>query len=336
MIRQMIERMIGRGSLFGGCCGLVLLAALPAGAEPRLGPYSTTELEAVRGQYEPVLQGMFGQDLVARLPPTMRAPLGQVKLNIPAEMPAGPGIDPAFVLNVGAVPAARQIYLPLRTAVWLDEYFGLAAHLEQRKCPDRLTISLIYDAMLTRSGGDGARPPGPFAAFGLDKRVYDDAFVKDVSNKLFGDTVFFLLAHELGHVARGHAGGATGIHSQIQEREADAYAFDAMATVGAFPLGLAYFFTAAAMMEGGQTTHPLSGSRVDAAARALEARPRAFVDHSEPNPDAWVPRLLDLARQIRLAIPLADDPQQRAEMLQTAGRIDFAGLRTIHEKFCPP
>jgi hypothetical protein len=147
--------------------------------------------------------------------------------------------------------------------------------------------------------------------------------------------MFFLLAHELGHIARGHAGGATGIHSQIQEREADAYAFDAMATVGAEPLGLAYFFTAAAMMEGGQTSHPLSGSRVEAAARALEARPRAFVDRSEPNPDAWVPRLLDLARQIRATIPLVDDPQQRADLMRTAGRIDFANLRSMHEQLCP-
>jgi hypothetical protein len=326
--------MIGRRAFLCGCGALVLLADVRAPAQqPRLGPYTGEALEAVRGEYEPYLQGLFREDLVARLPPAMRAPLGEVHLNIPAEMPAALGSDPAFVLNVGAVPAARQIFLPLRTARWLEEYFALAAEFERRKCPDRLTISLIYDAMLI--GGSGARPPGPLEAFGLDDSVYNDAFVKDVSNKLFASTVFFLLAHELGHIARGHAGGATGIHSQIQEREADAYALDAMATVGAEPLGLAYFFTAAAMMEGGQTTHPLSGSRVEAAARALEARPRAFVDRSEPNPDAWVPRLRDLARQIRTAIPLADDPQQRSELMQTAGRINFADLRSMHEKLCP-
>ena len=267
--------MIGRRAVLGGCGGLILLAAFGAHAqEPRLGPYTGNELEAVRGEYEPYLQGVFAKDLLARLPPTMRAPLGEVRLDIPAEMPAGPGSDPAFVLSVGTAPAARQVFLPLRTAVWLEEYFALAAHLERRKCPDRLTISLMYDAMLVRGGRDGARPPGPLQAFGLDNGVYDDRFVKDVSNKLYAGTIFFLLAHELGHIARGHAGGATGIHSQMQEREADAYALDAMATVGIEPLGLAYFFTAAAMMEGGQTTHPLSGSRVEAAARARGAAAR--------------------------------------------------------------
>ncbi|HEY1638990.1 MAG TPA: hypothetical protein VGF62_10730 [Rhizomicrobium sp.] len=315
----------------------MLLAAFRARAQqPRLGPYTANELEAARGKYEPYLRGLFVQDLIARLPPAMRAPLGDVHLEIPAEMPAGPGSDPAFVLNIGAVPATRHVYLPLRTAVWLEEYFTLAAHLERRKCPDRPTIALTYAAMLTRSGENAAaRPPGPLRAFGLDDGVYADAFVKDVSNKLFAGTIFFLLAHELGHIARGHAGGATGIHSQIQEREADAYALDAMASVGAEPLGLAYFFTAAAMMEGGQTTHPLSGSRVEAAARALEERPRAFVDRAEPNPDAWVPRLLALARQIRQTIALIDDAQQRARLQQTAGRMTFADLRSIHEKFCP-
>ena len=329
--------MIARRALLGGCGGLILLAAARVRAQqPRLGPYTRDQLEAARGTYEPYLRGLFSNDLVARLPPSMRAPLGAVRLDIPAEMPAGPGIDPAFVLNVASIPAARQVFLPLRTAVWLEEYFALSAHLERRKCQDRLTIALLYAVMLTSGGRGGVRPPGPLAAFGLDDGVYSDAYVKDLSNKLFAGTVFFLLAHELGHIAHGHAVGATGINSQLQERQADAYALDAMATVGFEPLGLAYFFTAAAMMEGGQTTHPLSGSRVEAAALAIEARPRAFVDHAEPDPNAWVPRLIDLAHQIRAAIPLVDDPAQRAGMLRLAGMTVFAGLRGMHGKLCPP
>lgn len=334
--------MIRRRAFLLGYRGLALIALIPLLAavdahaqQPRLGPYTRDELGAVRGEYEPYLRDLFANDLLARLPPTMRAPLGEVRLDIPVEMPAGLGTDPAFVLNVGTVPAARQVFLPLRTAVWLEEYFALAAHLEQRKCPDRLAISLLYSAMLMRNADSRPRPPGPLAAFGLDDSVYKDAKVKSQSNKLYAGTMFFLLAHELGHIARGHAGGATGIHSQTQEREADAYALDAMAAIGYEPLGLAFFFTAAAMMEGGQSTHPLSGSRMDAAARAVEARPRAFVDRGEPDPDAWVPRLLDLARQIRAAIPLADDPQQRASLAGTASRLDFATLRSMHEKLCP-
>ena len=69
--------------------------------------------------------------------------------------------DPAFVLNVASVPAARQVILPLRTAVWLEEYFALMAYLERRKCQDRLTIALLYDAKLATGGRDGVRPPGP-------------------------------------------------------------------------------------------------------------------------------------------------------------------------------
>jgi hypothetical protein len=327
--------MIGRRDVLRGCCcGLVLLAAGPARAQQRLGPYTRNELESVRGTYEPYARGLFFEDLLGRLPPAMRAPLGEVQLNVPAEMPAGLGADPAFVLNVAAVPARRQVYLPLRTLLWLHEYCGLVAELERRKCADRLAIVLVYSGMLTRRV-QGNRPPGPLAAFGLDDGIYGDAYVRNVSSQLFGSTLFFLLAHELGHIARGHAVTASGINSQLQEREADASALDAMASVGLMPLGLAAFFSAAAMMEGGQTTHPLSGSRVEAIARALEARPRAFVDHAQSNPEAAAARLLANARALREAVPIIDDPERRASLLQAGGGGgDFAGLRSAHERLC--
>jgi hypothetical protein len=108
-----------------------------------------------------------------------------------------------------------------------------------------------------------------------------------------------------------------------------------MASVGVMPLGLAAFFSAAAMMEGGQTTHPLSGSRVEAIARGLEARPRAFVDPSQPNPEAAAARLLANAREIRAAVPIIDDPELRASLLRGGGSGgDFAGLRSAHERLC--
>jgi hypothetical protein len=311
----------------------MLLAAEPARAQQRLGPYTRNELEAVRGKYEPYARTLFFEDLVGRLPPAMRGPLGDVQLNIPTEM----STDPAFVLNVASVPDQRQVYLPLRTLLWLHEYCGLVTELERRKCADRLVIVLVYSGMLTRSVQGGARPPGPLAAFGLDKGIYRDAFVDNVSSELFGSMLFFLLAHELGHIARGHAVGISGINSQLQEREADAYALDAMASVGLMPLGLAFFFSAAAMMEGVQTTHPLSGSRVEAIARALESRPRAFVDHAQPNPDAAAARILANARAIRDAVPIIDNPERRASLLRAGGSGgDFAGLRSAHERLCSP
>ena len=271
------QEMIGRRDVLRGCCcGLVLLAVGPARAQQRLGPYTRTELESVRGKYEPYVRGLFFEDLLGRLPPAMREPLGEVQLNVPAEMPAGLGADPAFVLNVAAVPARRQVYLPLRTLLWLHEYSGLVTELERRKCADRLAIVLIYSGMLTRRV-QGNRPPGPLVAFGLDDGIYGDAYVGNVSSQLFGSTLFFLLAHELGHIARGHAVSASGINSQLQEREADAYALNAMASVGLMPLGLAAFFSAAAMMEGGQDDasserQPRRGGR--ACARGAAARLR--------------------------------------------------------------
>src|SRR5262249_24881028 len=62
-----LEEMIGRRAFLSGCGALVLLADVRAPAQqPRLGPYTGEALEAVRGEYEPYLQGLFRQDLVAR------------------------------------------------------------------------------------------------------------------------------------------------------------------------------------------------------------------------------------------------------------------------------
>jgi hypothetical protein len=257
-----------------------------------------------------------------------------VRLDLPAETTADLDADPAFVLNVGAIPAQRRVILPLRTVVWLHEYLGLTAHLQGSQCSNWLILALIYPGMLTTQRPGGARPPGPLAAFGLDESIYDDVVVNNETNKLSASIVFFLLAHELGHIALRHATGATGIHSQLQETRADAYALDAMANVGLAPFGLAIFFSAAAMMEGVQNTHPLSGSRVDAALRDFEARPLAFVDRSEQDPESWLPRLKKLSREVREAIPLADDPERRAGILKIAAGADFPRLREIQEFAC--
>jgi hypothetical protein len=294
------------------------------------------ELDAMRARYDAYLRDMLFNSLLARLPPSLRAPLGEVRLEMPAEWPAGLGGNaPDFVLNAGSLARTRQVILPIRTVLWLDEYAGLTAEMERRDCDGRTILPLLYAHMLTRVAPGAPRPPGPFAAFGLDDAIYADARVKDTSNKLFATALFFLLAHELGHIAAGPLPPATGYDAQQRERDADRYALDAMAQVGLMPWGLVMLFTALAVMEGGQTTHPMSGSRVEAAARAVEARPRAFVDRTERDPAAWEPRVLQLMQEIRRAIPLADDPAARAGIARTAGGASFAQLRDVARRSCP-
>jgi hypothetical protein len=308
-----------RAYLGCACC-----AAAPAAAQQRLMPFAPDELRTKGVRLARNLPGLFAEDLRARLPQPWPARLRDVRLAIPAgeEGELAPW-------HVDALPAARTVRAPLRTLVFVDEMSGLFAHPQRRRCGH--DAALRHMGLLVAHPPAGGRPPGPLGAFGLTERIHDDAFVKDVSNKLLGSTVFFMLAHELGHLALGHRAGLTGLASQRQEAEADAFALEACAAVRLLPGGLAMFFTLVASIEGAQSTHPLSGSRLNAIAAALRAQPRSFVDRAET----------DVARATRVVAGLAgeretigrtvDDPAIRAAFFRRAAETRWDRLPA----FCP-
>ncbi len=308
-----------RAFLACACCAPAPLAAQPA----RLMPFAPEELRAHAARFGPPVQAMFREDLVARLPPPWPARAAGVTLAMPAgeegELP------PLFF---AAEPATRRIILPARSLLFLDEFCGLYAWLERRRCGEHWARR--YAVMLHAAPADGRRPPGPLAAFGLDERIYQDAFVRNVSRRLLSTTVFFMLAHELGHVVLGHR-EARGLASQAQEREADAFAMQAMAAVREFPGGLAVFFAVAALLEGEQSTHPLSGSRVNAIAAQMRARPAAFVPLDAPDPRRDAQRTEAMAGELEIVGGVIDRPGHREMLLDWARRTDWAGLRAA----CP-
>ena len=288
-----------------------------------MGPFTVGELQAQAQSYRTWINGVFYQDMLRRLFPIQRAALGNVQLETPLEMLNAP--DPGFVLNIVSDPTTPKIVVPVRTLRWIDEYCGLIVYLEQGGYKHRTVLPLIYDAMLMLSAGD-VEPPGPFAAFGINSKIYKNAELKSDSNKLLNGIFAFLLAHELGHIAHKHMGGLTGIQSQMQEQEADKYAIDFMAQLQISPIALVFLFSASAMMEGAQNTHPLSGARVVAAAENIRSRPRSFIDRKQPDPESWVPRVLNEARQILDVIPLIDDSERRREILNQAKATRFDQL----------
>jgi hypothetical protein len=291
-----------------------------------MGPFSLDELQRSAPAYTKWISGVFYWDLLGRLLPEQRDQLGDVHLDVPLEMQGV--LDPGFVLNIASDPLSRRVVAPIRTIRWLDEYCGLIPYLEGTGSDQRTVLPLIYDAMLALPN-KSERPPGPFAAFKLGDWIYKDPRVKDTSNKLLNSSIAFLLAHELGHLAHNHQGGLSGKRSQSQEREADEYAFDIMAQIGINPIGLVFLFAAAAMMECGQQTHPLSGTRVIAAAEQMEKRPRSFIDHSESDPESWVPVVLGEAKQIRDVISLIDQTERRADIMRTAQNTRFDQLTEL-------
>ena len=292
----------------------------------RLSPFAGADLARARGVYEDGVRGLFESDILGRLPPSLRARIGEARLEMPEAAPISPGSP----LQVYAT-TDRTIVLPIRTVLWIDQYAGLTAYF--RRCSQSLALCQIYAGMLGQRHGE-TRPPGPLAAYGLTDDIYADQRVLDENQKLLSSTVCFLLAHELGHIALRHRGGLDPIDLQRQEREADAFALDIMAYLGVFPLGLAVFFGAAAMMENGQTSHPLSGSRVVAIADNVEARPRAFLDPDQPDANSRAARIVEVAQQVRAAAPIIDDPDERTKILQIAGGLTVFQLPQLRASLC--
>jgi hypothetical protein len=230
------------------------------------------------------------------------------------------------------------VILPLRTVRWLAEYCGAAAYFERNSCPNWHMALLVYDGLLAARQAGSNRPPGPLAAFGLDRSIYRDSFVDNVSSKLLSSMLFFVLAHELGHIAHQHRAGPSVLadDSQKHEREADAYALEIMAQIHLQPLGLALLFGAAAMMEGGQSTHPMSGSRARGAAAIVDARSAEFVDRFQTNPVAAAQRLKSLSVEVGKAMALADDPQIRNAMARNVSGVSWPPSADMRAFACQP
>jgi hypothetical protein len=291
----------------------------------------------MRTFYEPPIRALFTADLLGKMPPDLRAQLGEVQLEMPAEFRADLGVDPAQVIGAAAFNTG-QVILPLRTVRWLAEYCGAAAYFQRDRCPNWLMALLVYDGLLAARRAGSNRPPGPLAAFGLDRSIYQDPFVDNVSSKLLSSMLFFILAHELGHIAHHHKVGPSVLAdaSQKHEREADAYALEIMAQIHLQPLGLALLFGAAAMMEGGQSTHPMSGSRARAAAAVVNARSADFVDRFETNPITAAQRLKDLSVEVGKAMELADDPQIRNAIARNVSGVSWPPSADMRAFACQP
>lgn len=292
-------------------CPLCAVGAASAAPVPRPMPYAPEELRRRGAELARSVAGMFDAALRAQLPEPWPAQLGDVRLALPAGEEGD--LQP---LHFASFPAERTVMAPLRTLLFLEDLAGLWAWLERRRCgPD---AAQRYMAMLYLRPPEGPRPPGPLAAFGLDERIRDDPLVKAQADRLSSSAVFFMLAHELGHLAHEHRPGMVGLVAQIQEREADAFALDACAAARLAPLGLGMFFAAAAAIEGQQTTHPLSGSRVHALAMGLRQRPRSFLGRAERDPARAAQAVTALATQLELVAEGLDRPGIRALMYRRA------------------
>ena len=303
----------------------MVLARAETGATIQI--YDARELAQRDNHYRGYIQAVFREDLIGQLPLQERSTLSDARLVLPQGVVAAPPIA------VGAKVPERTIYFPIQTIAFLDDLAALAAWLSRHDCS--FEPGTLYAGMIVSKAPPAGHTlyPNPRTAFGLGDNVWDDPYVKKSSNQVFKTAVFFILAHELGHIRYGHApyNTITREQAQRQEMQADRYAIDAMRHVGVPPLGMFPFFTMLSRMEGSvPITHPLSGSRLLQIARALEQSPEDFVPPNESK-SRWVPVIRHYGSQFRTLIPVVDNPALRAQLTSEAQFTSWSALR----RSCP-
>lgn len=276
---------------------VLCLVLLPAAAAAQL--YTDAELESARRQIGPVTE-MLTRDIPATLPRAQRAAAAAIRPEFPDRVDSHP-------LNMFAIPASATVVIPLETLRFLDDYAILLAWDNLRGCESGYIDTYLY-ALLR----EGRRLPPPLRAFGLDRdAALADPGIDDLSMKILKSQVFFLLAHEIGHILLDHDPTATGAASRAQELEADAFALEAFAAIGTAPSGMATWFYATRYLDptGAEveyTTHPVFSARLAAFADRLAADPAAF-SHSEPDFEAAQQRVAAVVDELRRLADLGDD-----------------------------
>jgi hypothetical protein len=260
--------------------------------------FTDQQLVAAAAIYAPNVEWMLRHDLARRLPASQRTALAGVEIVMPLR-----GGHP---LQFAAQPSDQTLIMPASSLKFIDELTIVAAWFEERDCDVGYVHS--YLSATLRYGGIGVSPLG---AFGLSMGVTDREQVNDLSLKLSKTAVFFLLAHEAGHLMLGHHPGAASVISQAQEAAADAFALDIMARAGVPPAGMVYYLLAAQMLEPlpdletweleeeviGEFTHPLSADRVRRIADRLAEAPLNFA-HSESDPVRGADQVRYIAKQL--------------------------------------
>lgn len=225
----------------------------------------------------------------------------------------------------------KVVSVPVDALQFLDDLATVQAWLERRNCDGGLLQNYVFHLVTPgRKGGLSVSPEGktlspegktlsPTDAFGLDRAAaLNDRFVNDVSEKLYNTAVWFLLAHEIGHVALGHTG-----QYLKQENAADDFALDAMRRKHLLPAGIVLYLTAVSLADQANAarTHDVSAARVRRIADALRWQPQDFVANESKDREG------DRAKVLKISDEISRMADALSQILAAEGTLSKAGER---------
>jgi hypothetical protein len=278
--------------------------------------YPREKLQADAARWGEQIRAEYHDTIHPQLSDQERGALGGTKIEVPISGPKG---DPFEFYSDGST-----IYLPALSLRFYSDLCVANAWLNAHGF-DGTTVR-DYVGWLFKQAAASSRAPLPpvFRTLGVPDNAREEAGVTNRADRNFGNTIVFLLVHELGHVLKKHRMDLSDpIQKRNQEIEADQFAIEAMRRIGQVPLGLELWFDVERFrhVEGVQHAaagkfpteaewqkyiagldHPVTNERLEAITVAIEKAPDSFA-RNQTNQALWTERWKNFAQYFGLAVP---------------------------------
>jgi hypothetical protein len=299
--------------------------------------YPEKKLQADATRWSEQIQAEDRETILPQLSDEERNALGAVKIEFPL---AGRNGDPFsfYTDNKGT------IHLPALSLRFFSDLCTATAWLNAHGYDGTTVRDYVGVLFREAKASPGAPLPPVFRTLGVPDNAREESAVSNRADRNFGNTVVFLLAHELGHALKKHRTDLTDpIQKRKQEIEADAFAIEIMRRIGQVPLGIEFWFYAEhdghiVPREFGTEAewrkyltgldHPVSKERLEALAAVIEQASDSFA-RNQTNPSLWSQRVKIQAGYFRAAIPLwTTNPDVH--------RIEYERLEGLHVENLKP
>src|SRR5438094_8540794 len=221
--------------VFALALSLVCGAGMTAVAQNVSRLYPREKLEADAARWGDQIRAEYRETILPQLTDSERAALSATKIEIPLLGHYGDPFE--FYYENG------QINLPALSLRFFSDLCVANAWLNAHGY-DGTTVR-NYVGLLFHQAVASPRAPFPpvFRTLGVPDNARDESAVSNRSDRNFGNTIVFLLAHELGHALKKHRTDLRNlVEKRKQEVEADAFAIEMMRRIGQVPGGVEVWY----------------------------------------------------------------------------------------------
>jgi hypothetical protein len=312
--------------------------------------YPEKKLQADSARWSEQIQGEYHDTILPQLTNEERSALGAVKIEVPL---SGPGGDPFTFYT----DDKGTIYLPALSLRFFSDLCTANAWLNAHGY-DGTTVRDYVGVLLREATlSPGAPLPPVFRTLGIPENAREETAVANRVDLNFGNTIVFLLAHELGHALKKHD---THLRDPVQKRkqeiEADAFAIEMMRRIGQVPLGVEFWFDVERMghVQGIRRVtsarfpteaewqkylagldHPVTTERLDALATVLEKASGSFAAN-QADQARWARNSRTLAQYFRLGAPSAGIANARVAEYERIRDLHLEDLKPRKAAFMIP